>query len=302
MDVVSFMIRKAVLPVAGLGTRLLPMTKEMPKEMLPIFLRSINGKPCLKPMVQAIFEQLYDVGFREFGFIVGRGKRIIEDHFTPDLNFVNYLERIGKNELAKELEEFYRRIFDSTIVFINQPEPKGFGDAVLKAKSFVNESFLVHAGDTYIFSNNHNHLEKLMKVYEESKADVALLVQEVDDPRIYGVIEGEEIGEGIYRVNKAVEKPKEPPTNLAIMPVYIFDPIIFKALETTPLGKGNELQLTDGIQKLIEWRLKIYAIKLPTDGIRLDIGNPYSCWKAFNLSYKNLVGTKLNDYRGINYG
>ena len=286
------MIKKAVIPVAGLGTRILPMTKEMPKEMLPIFLRSANGKPCLKPMVQAIFEQLYDVGIREFGFIVGRGKRIIEDHFTPDLNFVRYLEKKGKNELAKELKEFYRRIFNSTIVFINQPEPKGFGDAVLKARSFINEPFLVHAGDTYILSNNHDHLKKLMKVYEQFKADVALLVQEVDDPRIYGVIEGEEESEGIYRVYKAVEKPKEPPTNLAIMPVYILDPIIFKALETTPLGKSNELQLTDGIQKLIEWGLKVYAVKLPSDGIRLDIGSSDSCWNAFNISYENLVLNK----------
>ena len=286
------MIRKAVLPVAGLGTRLLPMTKEMPKEMLPIFLRSTNGKPCLKPMVQAIFEQLYDAGFREFGFIVGRGKRIIEDHFTPDLNFVSYLEKKGKDEPAKELKEFYRRIFNSTIVFINQPEPKGFGDAVLKAKSFINESFLVHAGDTYIFSNNHNHLEKLMKVYEESRADAALLVQEVDNPEIYGVVEGMEICEGVYRVNKAVEKPQKPSSNLAIIPIYLFHPIIFKALEATPPGKSNELQLTDGVQKLIEWGLKVYAVKLPSDGIRLDIGSSDSCWNAFNISYENLVLNK----------
>src|SRR3972149_10289674 len=112
------MIRKAVLPVAGLGTRLLPMTKEMPKEMLPIFVDSYNGEPCLKPMVQAVYEQLYDVGFREFGFIVGRGKRAIEDHFTPDLEFVKDLEKRNKNDPAKELLGFYRRIDNSIIVFV----------------------------------------------------------------------------------------------------------------------------------------------------------------------------------------
>ena len=288
------MMRKAVLPVAGLGTRLLPMTKEMPKEMLPIFVRSVNGEPCLKPMVQAVFEQLYDAGFREFGFIVGRGKRIIEDHFTPDLSFVRYLEDKGKGELAGELREFYRRIFDSTIVFINQPEPKGFGDAVLKAKSFVNEPFLVHAGDTYIFSNENNHLKRLIDVYEGNKADAVMLIQEVDNPKIYGIIDGDEVDDGVYRVKRAVEKPEKPSTNLAVMPVYVFDPVIFKALDTTPPSKGGEIQLTDGIQKLIEWGLKVYAVKLSSDGVRFDIGNPYSCWRAFNQSYKSLLG-RLNE-------
>jgi len=281
------MMRKAVLPVAGLGTRLLPMTKEMPKEMLPIFVRSINGKPCLKPMIQAIFEQLYDAGFREFGFIVGRGKRIIEDHFTPDLSFVKYLEDKGKVEPARDLKEFYRRVFDSTIVFINQPEPKGFGDAILKAKSFVNEPFLVHAGDTYIFSKENIHLKRLIDVYEKNKADVVMLIQEVNNPKIYGVIDGDEVDNGVYRVKMAVEKPEKPPTNLAVMPVYVFDPIIFKALDTTPPGKDGEIQLTDGIQKLIDWGLEVYAVKL-SNGVRLDIGNPYNCWKAFIQSYENM--------------
>jgi len=285
-------IRKVVLPVAGLGTRLLPMTKEMPKEMLPIFLDSVNGGPCLKPTVQAVFEQLYDVGFREFGFIVGRGKRVIEDHFTPDDGFVKELERRNKADLAEELRSFYKRVVSSTIVFINQPEPKGFGDAVLKAKSFVNEDFLVHAGDTYIVSQDHNHIQSLIGNHEKLGAEATMLVQEVENPRIYGVIEGEEVKNGVYRVRRAVEKPDKPPTNLAIMPVYVFDPIIFKALEATSPGKSGELQLTDGIQRLIDWRLKVYAVKLPPDGIRLDIGNPSSCWEAFNLSYQNLRRNK----------
>jgi UTP--glucose-1-phosphate uridylyltransferase len=289
------MIKKAVLPVAGLGTRLLPMTKEMPKEMLPIFLDSTNGSPCLKPMVQVIYEQLYDAGLREFGFIVGRGKRIIEDHFTPDEEFVKELERRNKVDLAGELRSFYRRINDSTIIFINQPEPKGFGDAVLRARCFINEVFLVHAGDTYIISKNYNHLQILIEAHEKFDADVTILVQEVENPKIYGVVEGKEVKNGVYRVEKVVEKPEQPPSNLAILPIYIFDPIIFKALETIPPGKGGEIQLTDGIQKLIDWGLKVYAIKLPPDGIKLDIGNPDSCWEAFNLSYQNLKAKKKNN-------
>ena len=102
------MIRKVVIPAAGLGTRLLPITKELPKEMLPVFFKEKSGRVCLKPMSQAVFEQLYDVGFREFCFIVGRGKRAIEDHFTPDWDFVEYLR--NKAELVDELQRFYTKI------------------------------------------------------------------------------------------------------------------------------------------------------------------------------------------------
>jgi len=287
------MIRKAVLPVAGLGTRLLPMTKEMPKEMLPIFLDSVNGEPCLKPTVQAVYEQLYDAEFREFGFIVGRGKRVIEDHFTPDEEFVKDLERRKKADLAEELKHFYRRVNNSTIVFINQPEPRGFGDAVLRAKCFVNEVFLVHAGDMTVLSKNCEHLQSLIENHKKLEADATILVQEVANPQVYGVIDGTEIENTVYRVEKVIEKPEKPPTNLAIIPIYIFDPVIFKALEAIPL-KSGEIQLTDGIQKMIDWGLKVYAVKLPSDRILLDIGNPDSCWQAFNVSYQNL---KKNNMR-----
>lgn len=288
------MIEKAVLPVAGLGTRLLPMTKEMPKEMLPIFLDSLNGEPCLKPMIQAVYEQLYDVGFREFGFIVGRGKRAIEDHFTPDEEFTKELEKKSKPYLAEELKNFYRRVNNSTILFINQPEPKGFGDAVLRAKCFINEAFLVHAGDTYIFSPGYNHIQRLIENHNRLRADATILVKEVENPKIYGVIEGKNVENNIYSVKKAIEKPEKPPTNLAIMPVYVFNPQIFKALEATPPGKDGELQLTDGIQKMIDWGLKVYALKLLPEEMRLDIGNPETCMEAFNLSYQNLKKNRLN--------
>jgi len=125
------MIRKVVIPAAGLGTRLFPATKEQPKEMLPIFSTATNGDVSVKPVVQMVFEQLYDVGFREFCYVVGRGKRGIEDHFTPDSNFVRLLEGMGKNGQATELEDFYEKLRTSTIMWVNQPEPKGFGNAVL---------------------------------------------------------------------------------------------------------------------------------------------------------------------------
>ena len=277
---------KAVIPAAGLGTRLLPVTKEQPKEMLPVFARARNGHKCLKPLVQLVFEQLYELGLREFYFIIGRGKRAIEDHFTPHPNYLTILEGKGKGGYADELRNFYLKIEDSSIVWVNQPEPKGFGDAVARVAPFVgNEPILVHAGDTYVISDQNHHLKNLMKVYNEMNSDAAFVIQRVEDPRQYGVIEAEKIGEGVYRVIKAVEKPDKPPTDLAIMPIYIFRPVIFKALRETLPGWGGEIQLTDAIQKLVNWELRVHAIELESNDVRLDIGTVETYWEALELSY-----------------
>lgn len=285
------LIRKVVVPAAGLGTRLFPATKEQPKEMLPIFSKLMNGCVGVKPLLQMVFEQLYDTGFREFCFVVGRGKRSIEDHFTPDQNSVLTLKDRGKADQALDLDGFYVKLRSSTIVWMNQPEPKGFGDAVSTAQPFVqNEPCLVHAGDTYIVSENAKHLRLLMKVYERLNADAAFLVQEIEDPRQYGVIEAKEIEKRVYRVKAAVEKPEKPVTNLAIMPIYIFHPVVFKALEKTTPGRGGEVQLTDAIQKLIERGLNVYAVQLSPDEVRLDIGSPETYWEALSLSYKHFHG------------
>jgi len=278
-----------VVPAAGLGTRLFPATKEQPKEMLPIFSRSVNGDVCVKPLLQLVFEQLYDAGFREFCFVVGRGKRSIEDHFTPDFNSVVMLKNAGKGGKASDLDSFYVKLKTSTIIWVNQPEPKGFGDAVLMALPFVqNEHCLVHAGDTYIISKDSGHLRLLIEVYERFKADAAFIVQEIEDPRQYGVIEVEEMEEGVYKVKGAVEKPEKPSTNLAIMPIYVFRPVIFDALKKTLPGKGGEIQLTDAIQRLIDWGMNVCAVRLNPDELRLDIGSPETYWEALSLSYKYL--------------
>jgi len=285
------MIKKVVVPAAGLGTRLFPATKEQPKEMLPIFSRLVNGDVGVRPLLQLVFEQLYDVDFREFCFVVGRGKRAIEDHFTPDSNCVSLLKGRGKVDQARDLEGFYLKLKSSIIIWVNQPEPKGFGDAVLTAQPFVqSEPCLVHAGDTYIISRDAEHLKLLMGVYERLSADAAFLVQEIEDPRQYGIIEANEVERGVYRVLTAVEKPEKPPTNLAIMPIYVFHPVIFKALEKTAPGVGGEVQLTDAIQRLVEWGLNVYAVRLNPNDVRLDIGNPETYWEALSLSYKHFCG------------
>lgn len=278
-------IRKAVITAAGLGTRLLPLTKEIPKEMLPVFVRGSQNEVLLKPLIQVIFEQLYSIKIREFFIIVGRGKRAIEDYFTPDLGFVQLLRNRGKNNFADEMERFYEMINDSVIVFLNQPEPKGFGDAVLRAKELINENFLVHAGDTYIASRNLEHLERLMEVHSKYNCSATLLVTEVEDPRPYGVIGGRIIEEDVWIVESIEEKPEIPWSNIAILPVYIFQPEIFDHLSNTPPGKGGEIQLTDGISRLIKHAKKALAVRLKKDVPKLDLGSPKTLWEALKISY-----------------
>ena len=282
------MIRKVVVPAAGSGTRLFPATKEQPKEMLPIFGATANGDVSVKPVVQMVFEQLYDAGLREFCYIVGRGKRGMEDHFTPDVNCVRTLEGLGKNGQATDLEDFYEKLKTSTIMWVNQPEPKGFGNAVLMAQPFVqNERCLVHAGDSCIISKDMDYIKKLLGAYERYKADAAFIVLEIENPRQYGIIEGDEVETGIFKVNAAVEKPENPATNLAIMAMYVFHPVIFKALETIQPGRNGEIQLTDAIQKLIDWGLSVYAVRLDKSYSHLDIGSPERYWDALALSYQH---------------
>jgi UTP--glucose-1-phosphate uridylyltransferase len=285
------MIRKVVIPAAGLGTRLYPATKEQPKEMLPIFSTTSHGEVSVKPVVQVVFEQLYNVGLREFCYIVGRGKRGIEDHFTPDAECVRNLEGMGRNSQAVDLENFYDNLKNSTIMWLNQPKPKGFGNAVLMAQPFVqNEQCLVHAGDSCIISKNMDYLKKLLNVYERFKADAAFIVLEIENPRQYGIIEGNEVDHGIIEVGTAVEKPAKPATNLAIMAMYAFRPVIFEALERTQPGKDEEIQLTDAIQMLVDWGSKVYAVKLDDSYSHLDVGSPERYWEALELSYRHFCG------------
>lgn len=280
------MLRKAVVPAAGLGTRLLPITKELPKEMLPLFFKGKGGGLFLKPVLQAVFEQLYDMGFKEFCFVVGRGKRAIEDHFTPDWDFVGYLESRNKAEKAEELQGFYERISRSTIVFANQPRPKGFGDAVLRARAFTGgEDFLVHAGDDLIMSRDNNHFRRLIKAFEELRADAALLVERVEEPRRYGVVEGVQVTDGIYRVERIVEKPRAPRSDMAIIALYVFKPTIYGEIERAEPDEGGEIQLTDAIQSLIDEGGVVYAVEL-REGRRVDVGTSETYWDALKTIYK----------------
>jgi UTP--glucose-1-phosphate uridylyltransferase len=187
------------------------------------------------------------------------------------------------------LEEFYNKLEDSLIMWINQPEPKGFGHAVLMAKPYVkNETFLVHAGDTYIMSSHEDiPLKRMLETHNKNKSDATLLLKKIKNPKQYGIADVQENKDTLI-VRRVIEKPEKPSTDLAIMPIYIFNNTILTALEKTSPGLGGEIQLTDAIQHLINDGLKVQAIKLRDDEIRLDVGNPETYWEAINESYKNI--------------
>jgi UTP--glucose-1-phosphate uridylyltransferase len=281
------LIEKAVIPAAGLGTRLLPATKEQPKEMLPLYAKGCNGETCLKPALQLIFEQLYDAGIREFCFVVGRGKRAIEDHFTQDNSYAGYLHGKGRKSAAEDLEVFYKRLDNSIISWVNQPEPRGFGDAVLRARRVVgDEDFLLHAGDAFVISRGNAHFKRLSMIFDRTRPSAVLLIHELADPRQKGVAEVRPLSGDSYEVISVEEKPEKPRTSLCIEPVYLFRRHFIEALERTKPGKGGELQVTDAIQTMISEGKKVHATKLLIDEARLDVGDAKSYWEAFSTSHK----------------
>jgi UTP--glucose-1-phosphate uridylyltransferase len=255
--------------------------------MLPVFSRRLDGQLFLKPMLQLVFEQLYETGFREFCFIIGRGKRSIEDHFTIDKAFLDYLRTKDEFSTLKELEEFYEKIQHSNIVFVNQPVARGFGDAVCRAKSFAGDQpFMVHAGDDLIVSKNNQCLSSIINTFEEYNADAALYVERVGNPKKYGVVVGERISKKLIRVEHILEKPSSPPSNIAVVGVYVFNAKIFRAIEETEPDKNDEIQLTDAIRQLINQGNKVYAIELNQNQKRIDIGTPESYWTALKTVHR----------------
>ncbi len=278
---------KVIIPAAGLGTRLLPVTKEQPKEMLPVYARGSNGETFLKPVLQLIFEQLYDLGLREFCIVIGRGKRAIQDHFTQDYPYAAYLHRTSRSIAAQDLEAFYKRLDNSVISWILQPEPMGFGDAVLRARRAVGGSdFMVHAGDAFIVSKGNAYFRRLRTIFDQERPSAVLLIHELADLRQKGIAEVRPLGADVCQVLSVAEKPEAPRTNLAIEPVYIFQAHFFEALEKTKPGKGGEVQVTDGIQRMIDEGRKVYATRLQEDEVRLDLGDADSYWEALSVSHR----------------
>lgn len=253
-------VKKAIIPAAGLGTRFLPATKAMPKEMLPI---------VDKPTIQYIVEEAIASGIEDIIIVTGKGKRAIEDHFDYAHELENNLLEKGKIDLLEKVQ-YSSNLAD--IHYIRQKEPKGLGHAVWCAKSFIgDEPFAVLLGDD-IVQGDTPCLKQLIDQYEDTHASV-IGVQTVADNETdrYGIVDPGEAEGRRYQVNNFVEKPKlgTAPSNLAIMGRYVFTPEIFRFLEKQETGAGGEIQLTDAIQQLNEIQ-RVFAYDF--EGKRYDVG------------------------------
>lgn len=274
---------KCVITAAGKGTRLLPFTKELPKEMMPIFYHNDNLKKVV-PISQLIFEQMYEIGLREYCFIVGREKRSIEDHFTPDNLYLKELSDKNKKLIA----DFYKKIEKSHLTWINQHKPLGFGDAVRKSERFVGtDDFIVHAGDAAIIGKNIHPIKRFLNLVKKNKEiDCIFLCKEILDNKRFGVPEIEKISKSVFKVTNVEEKPVKPKSNLAILPMYYFKPNIFKHLKKIKPGKSGEYQLTDAIQDMIKSSGTVIAVKIDSKEKDLDVGTVESYKYSLDISYK----------------
>ena len=268
------LVTKAVIPAAGLGTRFLPVTKSMPKEMLPI----IN-----KPVIQYVVEEAVQSGIDDIIMITGRTKRSIEDYFDDAPELTAHLQKKGKDEACKMIEEVSSL---ADIHFIRQKEPKGLGDAVLRAEKHIgNEPFAVLLGDDFVVSQVPC-IRQLISVYAEHKSSV-VAVENVPPEKIssYGIIDGQPAGttEGnrLYALSNIVEKPRpeDAPSSLGAIGRYVFTPEIFTCLKRTTQGVGGEIQLTDAIRRLIETDGQNVFGSL-FSGIRYDTGDVFGYLKT----------------------
>lgn len=262
-------IKKAIIPAAGFGTRFLPFTKAVPKELIPL---------VDKPTLQYVIEEAAASGITDILMIISSGKEAIKDHFSPHNELEARLKETGKDKLLAEMKKVNEL---ANIQYVYQEELNGLGHAVLQGKSFVgNEPFAILLGDTITTSDFAPVIGQLISVYEKIGSSVVAL-EEVPMEKVsrYGVIDGEDQQGGLYKVKNFVEKPAadEAPSNLAIASRYVFTPEIFDYLEKTQRGKGNEIQLTDAMHAMLKQH-NMYGLKF--DGKRHDIGNKLDFVKA----------------------
>ena len=275
---------KIVITAAGKGTRLLPFTKEMPKEMMPIFSQMFSEKKVVLPLLQYIFEQLYSLNFRDYCFIVGREKRTIEDHFTPHEMYLRDLSV----DYKKIMQKFYQKLENSHIIWINQNKPLGFGDAVKLAEKYVGkEDFIVHAGDVTILGNSKHPILRLIETAKNNpEAKAILICKKVKDSKRYGVPTIEKLSSNVLDIKEVIEKPDKPKSQFGILPLYYFRKDIFSSLKKIKPGKGNEFQLTDAIQNLIKEKQKVLAITLNKNETEIDVGTVESYRDAQTITFR----------------
>jgi len=283
-------VKKAVIPVAGLGTRLLPATKTIPKEMLPI---------VDTPAIQYVVEEAFDSGLTEMIFVTARGKDSLEDHFDFAPELEQTLEQRGQTELSEKLQSISTMI---DIVSVRQKKPLGLGHAVLSARNLVgDEPFAVLLSDD-IVDDPVPCVRQLLNVFEE-KGDSVVALRKVPRPDVkrYGIIQGREIAARTYEIDAMVEKPdpKDAPSELAIVGRYVLHQDIFKCLDKVKPGKGGEIQLTDAMADLNRQR-KFYGYEFT--GAHYDVGDKLGFIRAnvaFALKRKDLQDQVREFLRGI---
>jgi UTP--glucose-1-phosphate uridylyltransferase len=278
-------VKKAIIPAAGLGTRFLPATKAMPKEMLPI---------VDKPTIQYIVEEAVESGIEDIIIVTGKGKRAIEDYFDHSFELEHNLLEKGKYELLSEVQKSSKLV---DIHYIRQKEPRGLGHAIWCARKFIgNEPFAVLLGDDIVQAEKPC-LRQLMEQYDRYNATI-LGVQSIPEQDVsrYGIVGGNRMGSQFYSVDRLVEKPKreEAPSNLAILGRYILSPKIFEILGQQEPGAGGEIQLTDAIATLNKYEA-VYAYDF--EGTRYDVGDKMGYIQTtieFALKHKDLRPQLLN--------
>jgi UTP--glucose-1-phosphate uridylyltransferase len=277
MNYIQEVIKSAVVPVAGHGTRLLPATKSQPKEMLPV---------ACKPIVQYVVEELVLNGIRQLLFVTGRNKTSIENHFDIDPELTRVLAGANKQDLLHECD--FEALSKAHFFYTRQRTQQGLGDAILCAENFAGEDpFLVALGDSILgLHGGCRAVTRMAEIFQEKRASCVIAVEEVppEETHHYGIVEGENgaVGES-FRIVNLVEKPgpEEAPSNLAIAGRYIFSPVIFDMIRRVKPDKRGEIQLTDAIQLLCDEGRRVIAVRLAREEKRYDIGNFPSYFESF---------------------
>ncbi len=275
------MIRKCLFPVAGYGTRFLPATKAMPKEILPIL---------DKPLVQYGVEEAVEAGLTDIGFVTGRGKRAIEDHFDVSFELEQQIAGTGKEKLLDGIREL---IDKCTFSYTRQIEMRGLGDAILKGRTLIGDNpFGVVLADDLCFGEHTGVLSQMVNLFKQFRCSI-VAIEEVppEETHAYGVIAGDAISDRLFRVTDMVEKPapEDAPSNLAIIGRYILTPDIFQLLEETPPGKNGELQITDA---LLRQAKEGCVIAYKFEGRRFDCGSVAGYVEATNFCYEQKYGPR----------
>ena len=272
------MIKKCLFPVAGYGTRFLPATKSMPKEMLPV----VN-----KPLVQYGVEEALEAGLTEVGFVTGRGKRAIADHFDVNYELEKEIEGSSKEEYLSSIRDVMDK---GKFSFTRQTEMRGLGDAILNGQRLMGDDpfGVVLSDDLCLTGDDEGVLAQMVRLYNQFRCSI-VAIQEVPDDQVskFGVIAGEKMKEGLYQVSDMVEKPslEDAPSNLAIIGRYILTPDIFEVIRNTPPGKNGEVQLTDALlTQAKNGCVMAYKFK----GNRFDCGSVEGFVEATKYVYDNI--------------